>query len=368
MPGAPILEPDLSRLASVLREWSSRRPLIVGGKTSYAASGGERMVQEALGTETDCMLYQEFSPNPNLSDLAAAIERVAPFGADAVVGIGGGSSLDFAKLIAAGFESADECATYLRGHAQRELSPLPIAAVPTTAGSGSECTHFAVVYEGKKKYSLAHPRLLPMASFLVPTLTTGLSEYMTASSALDALCQAIESLWAKGASAASRDDAREAIPRIVRALPAVLAGAKEGRGELLVAAHYAGRAINVSKTTAPHALSYRIAGLSGIGHGHSVAITMAPIMRAALKIHPTPLPEVWELLARVFGVADAANVPSAFDDFFSATGLPTTLRAVGIDGEHELVEISESVNIERLRNHPFPLRAVELLDILRSVA
>src|SRR5690606_25840825 len=135
----------------------------------------------------------------------------------------------------------------------------PLLAVPTTAGTGSEATHFAVVYIDGVKHSLAHPLLRPDLVILDPLLTYAMPPGLTAATGLDALSQGIEALWAVGATTKSVGYAARAVELAAGALEtAVIAPDRTARRAMMEAAHASGLAIDISKTTAPHALSYAI--------------------------------------------------------------------------------------------------------------
>src|SRR5690606_13293580 len=134
----------------------------------------------------------------------------------------------------------------------------PLILIPTTAGSGSETTKFAVIYENGNKVSVDHPALLADEIFLDPKLTVNLPKYVTAYTAADALCQAIESYWARAATPESKNWAINAIKLVLENAKAAIANPSDlnARLQLLIGASLAGKAINVTRTTAPHALSY----------------------------------------------------------------------------------------------------------------
>ena len=147
--------------------------------------------------------------------------------------------------------------------------------IPTTAGTGSEATHFAVIYVDGKKKSIASQQLLPDVVILDPQLTDNMPAYVSACSGFDALSQAIESYWSRAATPLSQLYAAMAIEVLLVELPqAVNSNSRLARDKMQMAANWAGKAINISKTTAPHAMSYVITQEFGIPHGHAVALTL----------------------------------------------------------------------------------------------
>ena len=195
---------------------------------------------------------------------------------------GGGTPLDTAKLVNFFSSTRQSPGEYLKGiRSETECGGfLPFLAVPTTAGTGSEATHFAVLYDGLVKHSVGDSRIRPGYVFLNPAFTFSLSPYVTACTGFDALAQAMESLWAVGSTGSSRKDSRESLrigSRVLRSV--VLAPEAESRSAMLQAAYLAGRAIDVAKTTAAHAFSYCLTAYYGLPHGHAVATFLPEVLR-----------------------------------------------------------------------------------------
>ena len=199
----------------------------------------------------------------------AGVEAFKASGCDTFLAVGGGSPIDVAKCIKHYSES-----------------DAPLIAIPTTSGTGSESTHFAVVYENGNKLSVAAPNLLPDIAILEPSTLKNVPEYTRKATMLDALCHAIESHWAKKATDESRSYAEQAIALILRYKDAYLANTDEGNAGMMEAANLAGQAINISTTTAAHAMCYKITSLYGFQHGHAAAIC---------------LPEVWKQIEAAEG-------------------------------------------------------------------
>jgi len=174
-----------------------------------------------------------------------------------IVSIGGGSTIDVGK--------------YVSFH----LS-IPHRAVPTTAGTGSEVTKFAVFTKDGRKFSMEDERLIPEEYVLNPTLVTTLPRLQTASTGLDALSQAVESLWSPDATEKSKKFSEEAIKRVMSTLIASCENPKNElfRKIMLEAANYSGRAINITRTSICHAISYPLTSIYGIPHGIACAVSL----------------------------------------------------------------------------------------------
>jgi alcohol dehydrogenase class IV len=282
-----------------------------------------------------------------------------------------------AKLIgicAAGHGSHRELLT---GDIPIQNKGTPLVAIPTTAGTGSEATHFAVVYIDGQKYSIAHAHVLPNYAIIDPDLTAKLPASITAHTGLDALAQAVESLWSVHATQQSRIFASEALTRVLNSLEkAVLHPTPDVRFDMCRAAHLAGKAINISKTTAPHAISYTLTSQFGVPHGLAVALTLGAILIYNNGVtdgdcwHPKGVAQVrkdLDYINELIGVDDPADARKRIDHLIGTIGCATRLRQVGVDTEADLETIVQNVNTERLKNNPRALSQYTLRRLLDDI-
>jgi alcohol dehydrogenase class IV len=253
---------------------------------------------------------------------------------------------------------------------------LPLIACPTTAGTGSEVTPFAVCYEGLRKYSFAHPFLQPSAALIDPDLTATVPREQAASCALDALAQLIESFWAISATDESRAYSRRGIPLLLDNVhAAVNRNDRNGRKALAEAAHLSGRAISIAKTTAAHAVSYPISQLWGLPHGHAVMMTLPAFVEfnAGVTEHDCTHPlgagfvrELMQELISMLGARDAREAAARLDGIVGEIGLHRDFPRAGITDDSDIQRIAQHVNVERMRNNPRALTEQSLLAVLRA--
>ena len=229
-------------------------------------------------------------------------------------------------------------------------------ALPTTAGTGAEATRFAVCYDGDVKYSIDFEAIRPSDVALVPEFTYSLSQYQTASTGFDAYAQAIESLWAKGTTDESRKYARSALGYLQRIEEVVFHPTPESREAMLQGAYWAGRAIDISRTTAAHAFSYYMTSKYGIPHGHAVAM-MFPFILTANATAIESIPEIRPkgillLLKRLEEVG--------------LESLPQFAARMGLKWNALVDDLFSHVNLKRLGNNPCEVKkeffAVPILD------
>jgi alcohol dehydrogenase class IV len=261
--------------AAVLDARGVRSLFLVTGGRSFERSGAEAALAPALAGR-DVHRWQGVRPNPGAEEVQAALDRFRAEPRDAVLGVGGGSVLDVAKMVAALAAEPGEAADYLAGRRQLQGPRRPVLVlVPTTAGSGSEATRFATVYLGGRKRSLDHPALRCDAALVDPALAASQPPEVAAAAGLDALCHAVESYWSPRSTARSRTLACRALRLLGSRLPAACAGSREARRSTALAAHLAGRAIDATRTTAAHGLAYPLTARFDVPHGHACALNLS---------------------------------------------------------------------------------------------
>ena len=349
--------------------------VIVSGAHSFQLSGAEAAVTHAFSRRIVEHLRIE-QRLPTLSEGALHAERLRRHPSAQVLAVGGGTAIDCAKLIGVLAANPGNAVALVTGERPIEASSRPLAAVPTTAGSGSEATHFAVVYVDGVKYSLEHESMRPRWVTLDPDLTKSQPPAVAAAAGLDAVCQSMESMWSVRSTPNSVALAREALTLSAGSLvAAVRAPADDVRAAMCRAAHLAGQAIDITRTTAPHALSYGLTSRFGVAHGHAVALTLGEIWHYNWEVTEQDVVDprgvnhvrdVMRTVGNIMGCVDPSDASSVVADLVSHCGLPTRLRELGLQRD-DLLTVADSVNPDRLRNNPRRLtrdQIVQLLDRL----
>jgi alcohol dehydrogenase class IV len=252
-----------------------------------------------------------------------------------------------------------------------------VIAIPTTAGSGSEATHFAVVYRDGEKHSVAHASLRPAAAIVDPALTANLPPDLSAHSGLDALCQAVESIWSIHATEDSLAPAQAALALTWQHLEtAVNEPTPAARSAMAWGAHLAGQAINLTQTTAPHAMSYTLTSAFGIPHGAAVALTLGPVLAFNARVNeadcvdcrgPESVQERLAIICETIGVNSPEHADAVFRNKVVAVGCPVTFSGAGIEGTDLIDRICNQVNPERLANNPRRLTPAAMREMLESI-
>lgn len=368
----------VNSLESILTEYSHKNIFLFTGKTSYSLCGAKNRMDRLLAdyeTHTFC----EFEQNPKIEDLNRAIRFFNQVASNIVIAIGGGSVIDMAKMTNF-FVSNKLCPkTYVFGKKAVIDKAKPLIAIPTTAGSGSEATQFAVLFIDHTKYSVAHKCILPDVTIVDPQFTVSLPVRVTAVSGMDALSQAIESYWCINSNDQSKKYAGESIELIISNLEAAANNPTESaRLSMAKAAHLSGKAINITKTTAPHAISYPLTSFFGIAHGHAVSLTLSPMLVYNSEVCDDDVLDsrgcdyvrqtIKEIVA-LLGANDVLEAKGRIDTLMRNIGLETKLSPLSLETDSDIeTVITNGFDPARVKNNPRLLTEEALRKILQSIS
>ena len=366
---------NIESLPGIIYSEKSKRVFLVTGKSSFESSGAKLVLEKYLAN-IDHYRFSDYSTNPKYEDILKGRKLIAQFKPDLIIAIGGGSSLDIAKIIAALPVEPVMAKKAITGEISIKPRKIKFIAIPTTAGSGSECTHFAVAYIENIKYSVANPKFIPDYVILDHRLTYSMSPDLTAIVGMDALSQAIESFWAVNATTESIEYAKESLENILGAFPEVVVDPTPAlRKKMMLGSHFAGKAINISKTTSSHALSYAMTTNYNIPHGYAVFLTLPSFYNINTNASKENLNQNLSYkeyrkrideLKSVFKRKYINNVCEYLNSIITNSGFSLQLRNLGIRKE-DLVEIGCSVNKERLSNNPVSVDNEEIISLLNRI-
>lgn len=304
--------------------------------------------------------FSGFSPNPLYEQVVEGVKAFNENSCDMIVAVGGGSAIDVSKCIKL-YCRMDSTVNYLR---QTPCDTgIPLIAIPTTAGTGSESTRHAVIYYNGVKQSISQPSIRPDVAVLEPSLLDTLPDYQRKCAMLDALCQAVESWWSMRVDNESMEYSRQAIELIRDNWREYIFNKIPQAAEAIMqAANYSGRAIDITTTTAPHAMSYKLSSLYGIPHGHAVALCMLPVWRYMQKCIENRKDEGPSRLKTIF-----SKITIDEDWFENLMKELEMLYPVSSSQEADIEKLASSVNPERLANNPVPLDCDIIKEIYRSI-
>jgi len=328
--------------------------------------------------ECEVLQYSDLDPNPQAVDIERGADLFKTFQPDTVLVVGGGSPMDVAKVASMLALNNLTVEQWFAGNKPETLKRIPIIAVPTTAGSGSEATKFGVFYDGKNKLSLAEETILPDHVILDPELMMSLSAYQAAAGGMDALGQAIESYWSIYSTTESMDYSKRAIALCVEHLVRSVNSPDIGsRQKMATAANLAGKAINITRTTACHAVSYPFTSYFGVAHGHAVALTLSSMLGFIAGVEDDDLLDsrgcdyVRNMVGDIVSMLGCQTVEEAsgkLNEIMRSIGLKTRLRDVGLESEKDIELIIENgFNPDRVKNIPRVLREQDVRGILLAL-
>jgi alcohol dehydrogenase len=269
--------------------------------------------------------------NPSVPMLRHACAQLAALEAapEVLIALGGGSVMDTAKVLAAEHGEFESVLAYLDGAPASGRHALPIIAVPTTAGTGSEVTCWATVWDPQndRKLSLSREDLYAEAVIVDPCLMVGLPMQPTIASGLDALSHALESIWNVNANPVTRGLAIHAARELIAGLQRVTANPQdvEARAEMALGALRAGLAFSNTRTALAHNISYAITLTHGVAHGIACSFCLPAVMEAALGVDPS----CDAALGEIFG--DVQDAPARLTTLLDSLGVASHPAAYGVD-------------------------------------
>jgi alcohol dehydrogenase class IV len=306
-------------------------------------------------------LGQGITGEPTPEAIAGLLAEARAMRVAAVVGIGGGSAIDAAKLAAAAARNELPLTTGLGPTAVLDDVP-PMAAIPTTAGTGAETTAVAMLWHERQKRIFVHPRLVPRVAVLDPDLLSGLPRAVTAASGLDAISHAVESMLSTFRTPLTVAAARSALSRLAGALPIEFEATDPGaRQAMSLGAYEAGLALNASVVIG-HSIAYTIAARTGLSHGVTCAMAL-PYCLAYCRYEAEA--EI-RTMAEVVGVSPARDgFTSWVSDLTASLGIPSSLDAVGIGPDDLPAMAAECCDRYPRPNNPRALEPQAVLHLLR---
>ena len=364
-------------LKTLFMEKSWKRVFLVAGKSFLGLPIGQEL--EEIFSDLDLRTYHfsSFQANPLLEDVEKGIEVFSDFQGDVILAVGGGSALDTAKCIKL-FTGLSKEKSYLEQKFRE--NDITLVVHPTTAGTGSESTPFAAIYQDGEKCSVEHESIYPKYRIEDARSLRSLPIYQKKATLLDALSHAMEAIWSKYSNEDSRAYGQKAISLILTNYKAYLSLENDGEAQgkvfsakgpsqpvletIAEAANLAGKAIAVTKTTAGHALSYKLGSLYQLPHGLATAMVnraLYPFMcrEKSRMIHPENL----LFLAKCFLAETEEEGAKRYREILEDLEILPALSVT----EGDLENLVAAVNPERLSNHPIALREEDIRLLYKEI-
>lgn len=302
--------------------------------------------------------FDQFQPNPLYESVVKGVSLFRKEACDGIIAVGGGSAMDVAKCIKlySNLPGDGDNGAWLK--AQIVPNNVPFLAMPTTAGTGSEATRYAVVYYNGAKQSITSDTFIPETVLMDSSALKTLPVYQKKATMCDALCHAIESFWSVNSTEESKEYSKRAIKMVIDNMDGYIANDDQANANMLIAANTSGKAINITQTTAGHAMCYKVTSLFGSAHGHAAILCDRVLF--SWMIDNTDkcidsrgeryLKKTLDEIGNAMGCADGKTGAAKLIEIFEKLELTVPTAT-----EEQYEELKKSVNPVRLKNHPIEL-------------
>ena len=345
-----------------------KKIFILCGKNSFITSGAKHLFKKIDNKEIK--FFYKKSEVPILNELIEIIREIKDFKPDLFLAIGGGGVIDYAKIANVVDIRSDLAELIVNYSYPFKKKYTKLAVIPTTAGSGAEVTSNAVIYVNGIKYSFESELLIPDFFFLIPEFLISAPNKIKASAGFDAIAQALESLISKKSNEESVDYATKSLNISVNSfLPFVNNPNIKNAAEMSIASNLAGKAINISKTTAPHAASYPFTSLYNISHGHAVSLFFEKFFKfnyQNLNKSETyfDLKKRFDLMFRLFNVQNIDEFNLKISLMKQKSKLEDSLPKLNINAKNNSKNILNGINLLRLGNNPVKIIEKDIVKII----
>ncbi len=293
--------------------------------------------------------FNDFNPNPLYESVCVGVKEYLKSGSNTILAVGGGSAIDVAKCIKL-FSSLDHNKNYLEQEYKDNNSSL--IAMPTTAGTGSEATRYAVIYYNGAKQSITSDSCIPDVIIFDSSVLDTLPLEGRKATVSDSFSHSIESMWSVNCNEESKSYAKEAIKLIVNNMDKYFSGDSSVNSDMFRASYLAGKAINITQTTAGHAMCYKLTSLYGIKHGQAAILVNSELVPF---MYNKGLKKEIDDISNIIG---CSNLGDYLKDYVSRLGL----YDVSINYD-DIAELVNSVNVTRLKNNPIKLEKEDIREI-----
>ncbi len=355
------------KIYNFLNKGNYNKILIISGKQSFIRSGAKKLIFKFTKNKKR-FIFLKKNIIPQFEELKSIIsfkEKIKP---DLIVAIGGGCVMDYAK-IASVFKISNDLIERVKYSNFNNLKTT-VLAIPTTAGSGAEVTSNAVIYIKNHKYSVEGSKIKPDYYYLNSSLILSSKIKNDASSGMDAICQATESLFSVKSNKRSVEYAKKALKILFKNYSNFLRKKnKKNSYKMLLGANYAGKAINISKTTLPHAVSYPFTSHFNIAHGHAVSLTINKFLNFIYfnqekNSSTISISERFKILFKLTNTYNIIELDNYFLRIKRISNLEQDFNKLGINVLKKFKIISNGINNRRLKNNPIPVTLRNIKEIL----
>ena len=363
---------SISDIDKFISDKSFKKIFILTGKNSFEISGAKKMLNNFFLNKKTKIFYKN-SEIPVLEELTDIVNDIKSFKPDLILAIGGGAVIDYSKIANVIFDTNNISNLIINYSYPIKKKNTKLAVIPTTAGAGAEVTSNAVLYINKIKYSLESDLLIPDFFFLIPEFLISAPNKIKASAGFDCIAQALESLVSKKSNDLSVDYALKSLEISIYNYTSFLEKPNfKNAAAMSLAANLAGKAINISKTTAPHAVSYPFTSLYKISHGHAVSLFFESFFKFNFynidKSNVSfDLRKRFDLIFNIFQISSIEEFSLKISSIKNRANLESDLSKLDINVKKNFDKVISGINLLRLSNNPVKLDEKDIYKIITKV-
>ncbi|MDC7126282.1 MAG: iron-containing alcohol dehydrogenase [Spirochaetales bacterium] len=366
MPQIKIGAGCINDIPTALKELNAKKVMVVTGKGTVRVGNYDKVKTVLDASGITVVHSDDVQPDPSIQLVDSIAEKARKSGVQAVIGLGGGSALDSAKVAAAMVTNEGSIRDYI-GVGLLPKPGLPLIAVPTTAGTGSEVTHLSILsdLENQTKKGFGSSFVIPKYAFLDPELTTGLPQKSTAATGLDAFCHCVEAYTSANATEYTDALAVKAIKLISGNIRAAYNNGEDlfARENMLLGSLLAGMAFANAGVTAVHAFAYPLGGMFHVPHGMANSLMLPVIIKFNASSKKERFAHVAELMSGKKG-ADWQDCISEVEKLCEDVNLPRNLKAIDIpESAIKPMSISVMDQTRLLVNNPREVTQKDAFDL-----
>lgn len=358
---------DINSFIKYIKQKKFYKIFIITGKKSFYKSCANTIFNK-IGKK-DIKIFFKQKQFPDIEELKKIYLSLNSFKPNIIVAIGGGAVLDYGKIVSV-INNYKNIKDIIIKNKIPDKKNCNLIAIPTTAGSGAEVTPNAVMYINKIKYAVDKKIVLPNKYYLVPSLTIPAPKKIKASSGFDAIAQSIESLISVRSTQKSVNFAKQSLKYSLKSyIDFVNIPNIKNAEQMSIAANLSGRAIGISKTTAPHAISYPFTAHFGIPHGHAVSLTLDKILlfnfnQALNSRTKFNLLDRYQLIFKLTNTKNILDLVLYLKKLKRMSGLDDNFKNLKINIKKEKNKLLSGINESRLLNNPVEIKVKDIISII----
>jgi len=359
------------KLKNIKKKLINQKILIITGQNSFNLSGARDKILNFI-KEENTFIYYKINRQPELSEFLKILKLINKFKPNILLGIGGGTSIDYCKLCSVFFNQRN-----IRNIIEKNLplkikKKIPTLIIPTTAGTGAEVTKFATIFINNKKFSISNNFIKPDYFSIIPEFSSKSSDYVKASSLMDTICQSTESLFSVNSNEESVKYSLKSLRLAFKNWQKYIKlNDKKSAKEIARSSNFSGKAINIAKTNGPHAVSYYFSTYHNLSHGHAVTLTINSFLyfnfiNSKKEKKKNEIKDRYKKLFKLTKTKSIKGLNLFYQSIINNLGLEINFKKLKINLKKEMKNIINETNLERLKNAPIELDKSDLYKIVKN--